>query len=126
MGARSRVAKLTAGVVLVGALAACTDGGSGAPTTTPGTASSVPTTAGPGPSGPGGGSAAAFSGIRLSKGSAPGAAASPTAVVAGTPLDDDQVAAVLGQLPAWTPPAADAYETGDTGHARIWLIENEG
>ncbi|WP_039951994.1 MULTISPECIES: PEP-utilizing enzyme [Rhodococcus] len=24
------------------------------------------------------------------------------------------------------PPAADAYETGDTGHARIWLIENEG
>ena len=25
-----------------------------------------------------------------------------------------------------TPPAADAYETGDTGHARIWLIENEG
>lgn len=23
------------------------------------------------------------------------------------------------------PPAADAYETGDTGHARIWLIENE-
>ncbi|MBJ8348831.1 PEP-utilizing enzyme [Antrihabitans sp. YC2-6] len=24
------------------------------------------------------------------------------------------------------PPAADAYETGNTGHARIWLIENEG
>ncbi|GAA5050717.1 PEP-utilizing enzyme [Nocardia callitridis] len=24
------------------------------------------------------------------------------------------------------PPAADAYEMGDTGHARIWLIENEG
>jgi len=24
------------------------------------------------------------------------------------------------------PPAADAYETGDTGHARIWLIGNEG
>jgi hypothetical protein len=24
------------------------------------------------------------------------------------------------------PPAAGAYETGDTGHARIWLIENEG
>ncbi|RZL77629.1 MAG: hypothetical protein EOP32_24455 [Rhodococcus sp. (in: high G+C Gram-positive bacteria)] len=24
------------------------------------------------------------------------------------------------------PPAADAYELGDTGHARIWLIENEG
>ncbi|SEC92776.1 PEP-utilising enzyme, mobile domain [Rhodococcus koreensis] len=23
------------------------------------------------------------------------------------------------------PPAADAYETGDTGHARIWLIESE-
>lgn len=110
MGARSRVARLVAGVVVVGAMAACTDGGSGAPTTTPGTASSVPTTAGPGPSGPGGGSAAAFSGIRLSKGSAPGAAASPTAVVAGTPLDDDQVAAVVGQLPAWTPPAADATE----------------
>jgi len=25
-----------------------------------------------------------------------------------------------------TPPASDAYETGDIGHARIWLIENEG
>ncbi|WP_240794962.1 PEP-utilizing enzyme [Rhodococcus zopfii] len=24
------------------------------------------------------------------------------------------------------PPASDAYETGDIGHARIWLIENEG
>lgn len=24
------------------------------------------------------------------------------------------------------PPAADAYETGDTGHARIWKIENGG
>jgi hypothetical protein len=24
------------------------------------------------------------------------------------------------------PPAADAYETGDTGHARIWKIESEG
>ncbi|NGP08089.1 hypothetical protein G6038_21940 [Rhodococcus sp. 14C212] len=24
------------------------------------------------------------------------------------------------------PPAADAYETGDIGNARIWLIENEG
>ncbi|WP_043824771.1 PEP-utilizing enzyme [Rhodococcus opacus] len=24
------------------------------------------------------------------------------------------------------PPASDAYELGDTGHARIWLIENEG
>src|ERR1700761_401994 len=24
------------------------------------------------------------------------------------------------------PPAADAYETGDTGHARIWKIEGEG
>ncbi|MDQ0382969.1 phosphohistidine swiveling domain-containing protein [Amycolatopsis thermophila] len=24
------------------------------------------------------------------------------------------------------PPAADAYETGDTGHARIWLVGNEG
>ncbi len=23
-----------------------------------------------------------------------------------------------------TPPAADAYETGDTGHARIWKLEN--
>ncbi|TSE01275.1 hypothetical protein FOS14_05100 [Skermania sp. ID1734] len=25
-----------------------------------------------------------------------------------------------------SPPPADAYETGNTGHARIWLIENEG
>jgi len=24
-----------------------------------------------------------------------------------------------------TPPAADAYETGDTGHARIWIVESE-
>lgn len=24
------------------------------------------------------------------------------------------------------PPAADAYETGDTGHARIWRVDNEG
>ena len=24
------------------------------------------------------------------------------------------------------PPAADAYETGDTGHARIWKIEDKG
>ena len=24
------------------------------------------------------------------------------------------------------PPGADAYETGDTGHARIWKIENGG
>jgi phosphohistidine swiveling domain-containing protein len=23
------------------------------------------------------------------------------------------------------PPAADAYETGDTGHARIWIVESE-
>ena len=24
------------------------------------------------------------------------------------------------------PPAADSYETGDTGHARIWKIQNGG
>lgn len=29
------------------------------------------------------------------------------------------------EVTAAPPPAADAYETGDTGHARIWLIENE-
>ncbi len=74
-------------------------------TTKPGSTSTPPTT----DSGDGTGAAALLTkGIRLSKGTARGATATPTGVVDGTPLDDGAVQAVVDRLPAWTPAGSGA------------------
>ncbi len=83
---------------------ACSDDGDPASSST---SSSTSTTApdgssatDPGGSGPGT-SPALFSGIRLSKGVARAAAATPTPLVEGSPLDAASIQAVLDRLPAW-------------------------
>ena len=97
-----RAAALAIAFALVAA--ACSDDGDSAnsstststSTTTPG---GSPTT-GPGGTAPGTNSAL-FTGIRLSKGIARAATATPTSLVEGTPLDDAAIQAVLDRLPAW-------------------------
>ncbi|MCU1395652.1 MAG: hypothetical protein JWM34_4080 [Ilumatobacteraceae bacterium] len=112
-GRRRRLVAL----VIAGSLAAaaCSSGSSsGSSTTTPGsngpsTGSSVPTTAGTSPTTPttdGGGStgnrAPLATGVRLAAGHAVAPAAKPTPIVAGAPIDDAGVAAVVARLPEWT------------------------
>ena len=84
--------------------AACSDDGDSANSSTS-TSTSTTTlesssTTGPDGTGPGT-SPTLFAGIRLSKGVARAAAATPTPLVEGTPLDAAAIEAVLDRLPAW-------------------------
>src|SRR4051812_8471151 len=87
---------------------ACTGGGGSAPPTTTAPAAS-PTTS-PTAGGTDGGPdvvAAAFTGVRLTKGSAVVDPAAPTTVVGGTPLDGAATDAVLARLPGWDATGAE-------------------
>ena len=95
------------GIAIATVMSACSSGGDTAPTTSA-AASTSPTTTLPDEGPDSGPQVASFQGVRLTRGTASSDPATPTAVVAGTALDQAAIDAVTGRLPEWTTDAATA------------------
>ena len=101
-------------------IAACSGGGGDtSPSTTVEGALNTPATvpaSGDGSTGGGDGAAGAESGsgselgLRLSEGTPVSETAEPLATAEGTPLTEEEVAAVIGRLPEWTVPGSDVVD----------------